>query len=102
MADEATTGSSLKFAPMDQFEVKSLFGGEIGTFTLTNVTFWLVMAVLAIIARMVLTTSKREVVPGRGQSIAELLYGFVYKMVEDVTGKDGIKYFPYIMTLFMI
>ncbi|MEO0693866.1 MAG: F0F1 ATP synthase subunit A, partial [Pseudomonadota bacterium] len=29
------------------------------------------------------------------------LYGFVYKMVEDVTGKDGIKYFPYIMTLFM-
>ncbi|MEO0744691.1 MAG: F0F1 ATP synthase subunit A [Pseudomonadota bacterium] len=101
MADEATTGSSLKFAPMDQFEVKSLFGGEIGTLTLTNVTFWLVMAVLAIIALMLLTTSKREVVPGRGQSIAELLYGFVYKMVEDVTGKDGIKYFPYIMTLFM-
>ena len=50
---------------------------------------------------MVLTTSKRAVVPGRGQSVAELMYGFVYKMVEDVTGKDGIKYFPYIMTLFM-
>ncbi|MEO0670213.1 MAG: F0F1 ATP synthase subunit A [Pseudomonadota bacterium] len=101
MADEAKEGGGLSFHPMDQFEVKSLFGGEIGTFTLTNVTFWLVMAVLAIIALMVLTTSKREVVPGRGQSIAELLYGFVYKMVEDVTGKDGIKYFPYIMTLFM-
>ena len=26
---------------------------------------------------------------------------FIYKMVEDVTGKDGSKYFPYIMTLFM-
>ncbi|MEL6563566.1 MAG: F0F1 ATP synthase subunit A [Pseudomonadota bacterium] len=101
MADEADGGGGLSFHPMDQFEVKSLFGGEIGMFTLTNVTFWLVMAVLAIIALMVLTTSKREVVPGRGQSIAELLYGFVYKMVEDVTGKDGIKYFPYIMTLFM-
>ena len=101
MADDAKAGGGLSFKPMDQFEVKSLFGGEIGTFTLTNVTFWLVMAVLAIIALMVLTTSKREVVPGRGQSIAELLYGFVYKMVEDVTGKDGIKYFPYIMTLFM-
>ena len=34
------------------------------------------------------------------QSIAELAYGFVYKMVEDVAGKDAIRYFPYIMTLF--
>ena len=101
MADDAKEGGGLSFKPMDQFEVKSLFGGDIGTFTLTNVTFWLAMAVLAVIALMVLTTSKRDVVPGRGQSIAELLYGFVYKMVEDVTGKDGIKYFPYIMTLFM-
>ncbi|WP_415921751.1 F0F1 ATP synthase subunit A [Tateyamaria sp. SN6-1] len=101
MADEAKEGGGLSFHPMDQFEVKSLFGADIGVFTLTNVTFWLAMAILAIIALMVLTTSKREVVPGRGQSIAELLYGFVYKMVEDVTGKDGIKYFPYIMTLFM-
>jgi len=37
----------------------------------------------------------------RIQSIAELAYGFIYKMVEDVTGKDGVKYFPYIMTLFV-
>ncbi|MEL6618149.1 MAG: F0F1 ATP synthase subunit A [Pseudomonadota bacterium] len=101
MADEAKSGGGLSFHPMDQFEVKSLFGGEIGTFTLTNVTLWLALAVLAVIGLMVLTTSKRAVVPGRGQSIAELAYGFVYKMVEDVTGKDGIKYFPYIMTLFM-
>ena len=59
------------------------------------------VTVLAIIGLLVLTTSKRSIVPGRGQSIAELAYGFVYKMVEDVTGKDGLKYFPYIMTLFM-
>jgi F-type H+-transporting ATPase subunit a len=41
------------------------------------------------------------VIQSRGQSIAELAYGFVYKMVEDVAGKDGVKFFPYIMTLFM-
>ena len=35
------------------------------------------------------------------QSIAELLYGMVRKMVEDITGKDGLKYFPYIMCLFL-
>ncbi|MEM6761067.1 MAG: F0F1 ATP synthase subunit A [Pseudomonadota bacterium] len=101
MADDAKEGGGLSFKPMDQFEVKSLFGGEVTTFGLTNVTLWLFLAVLAVIGLMVLTTSKRSVVPGRAQSIAELLYGFVYKMVEDVTGRDGIKYFPYIMTLFM-
>jgi F-type H+-transporting ATPase subunit a len=87
---------------MDQFIVKPLFGaGEIHWYTPTNVTLWLGLAILAVIALMVLTTSKRSMVPSRGQSIAELAYGFVYKMVEDVTGKDGIKYFPYIMTLFL-
>ena len=104
MADEAHGGGGLEFHPMDQFLVKPLFGSvgdPIHWYTITNVTFWLALAVLAVLGLMVLTTSKRAVVPGRGQSIAELMYGFVYKMVEDVTGKDGIKYFPYIMTLFM-
>ncbi|MEX0339838.1 MAG: F0F1 ATP synthase subunit A [Arenibacterium sp.] len=87
---------------MDQFLVKPLFGdGPIAWYTPTNVTLWLGLAILAVIALLVLTTNKRAIVPGRGQSIAELAYGFVYKMVEDVTGKDGVKYFPYIMTLFM-
>ncbi|WP_027262999.1 F0F1 ATP synthase subunit A [Sedimentitalea nanhaiensis] len=94
--------SGLVFHPMDQFIVKPLFGdGPIAWYTPTNVTLWMALAVLAIIALMVLSTRKRAIVPGRGQSIAELAYGFVYKMVEDVTGKDGIKYFPYIMTLFL-
>ncbi|WP_172676940.1 F0F1 ATP synthase subunit A [Aestuariivita boseongensis] len=87
---------------MKQFEVKPLFGGDvINWYTPTNVTLWLFLAILAVTALMVLTTSKRAMVPTRGQSMAELAYGFVYKMVEDVTGKDGIKYFPYIMTLFL-
>ncbi|WP_428927830.1 F0F1 ATP synthase subunit A [Marinibacterium sp. SX1] len=101
-ADAAHGGSGMSFHPMDQFIVKPLFGGDTVTFiTPTNVTFWMLLTVLCIIGLMVLTTSKRAIVPGRGQSIAELAYGFVYKMVEDVTGKDGLKYFPYIMTLFM-
>ncbi|THH35079.1 F0F1 ATP synthase subunit A [Aliishimia ponticola] len=95
-------GGGLEFHPMDQFIVKPLFGGDaIHWYTPTNVTLWLFVAILAVTALMVLATSKRAVVPGRGQSIAEMAYGFVYKMVEDVTGKDGIVYFPYIMTLFM-
>lgn len=104
MASEAhgAEEGGLVFHPMDQFIVKPLFGdGAVAWYTPTNVTLWMALAVLAIIALLVLATSKRAIVPSRSQSIAELAYGFVYKMVEDVAGKDGIKYFPYIMTLFM-
>ena len=87
---------------MDQFIVKPLFGGDVvHWYTPTNVTLWMALAVLAISALMVFGTRGRAVVPSRTQSIAELAYGFVYKMVEDVAGKDGVKYFPYIMTLFL-
>ena len=40
-------------------------------------------------------------IPSRMQSVGELSYGFIYRMIEDITGKDGVRYFPYIMTLFM-
>ena len=99
-AQGAETGG-LEFHPMDQFNIESLSGGPIAWYTPTNASLWMGLAILAVIGLMVLTTSKRSVVPSRGQSVAELAYGFVYKMVEDVSGKDGVVYFPYIMTLFM-
>ena len=101
MASGAEEGG-LVFHPMDQFIVKPLFGGDhIVMFTITNVTLWMALAVVAVIAMMVFGTSSRKIVPGRSQSVAELAYGFIYKMVEDVAGKDAVKFFPYIMTLFM-
>ncbi|MEM6658188.1 MAG: F0F1 ATP synthase subunit A [Pseudomonadota bacterium] len=104
MATETTAaeGSSLVFHPMDQFIVKPLFGdGGIAWYTPTNVTLWLFLAIAAVFALLVLSTSKRAIVPTRMQSVAELAYGFIYKMLEDICGKEGVKYFPYVMTLFM-
>jgi len=101
VAEEKSEGG-LVFHPLDQFIVKPLFGdGAVGMFTITNVTLWMAISVLAIVALFVFGTKKRDIVPGKAQSIAELVYSFVYKMVEDVCGKDGAKYFPYIMTLFL-
>ncbi|MCY1126825.1 F0F1 ATP synthase subunit A [Frigidibacter sp. RF13] len=96
-----TEAQGLTFHPMDQFKVGPLFGDALSAFSITNVTLWMAIAVLCVIVLFVLGTAKRSVVPGRMQSIAELAYGFVYKMVEDVTGHDGVKYFPYIFTLFV-
>ncbi len=100
--EEHSEGAGLAFHPMDQFIVKPLFGGDtVHWYTPTNVTLWMAITVLVIFLLLVVGTRGRATIPSRVQSIAELAYGFVHKMVEDVTGKDALKYFPYIMTLFM-
>ncbi|QDC10955.1 F0F1 ATP synthase subunit A [Oceanicola sp. D3] len=103
MATEAHGAEDgLAFHPMDQFMVKPLFGdGPVAWYTPTNVTFWMALTVLAVILLLVIGTRRRAVIPSRSQSVAEMAYGLVHKMIEDVCGKDGLKYFPYIMTLFM-
>jgi F-type H+-transporting ATPase subunit a len=93
---------SLAIHPMDQFEVAPLFGGdEIRWYTPTNVTLWMGLSIAAIAALMVMGTKGRAVIPSRSQSMAELAYGFIRKMVEDVAGKDALPYFPYIFTAFL-
>lgn len=102
MAVDMEEATGLSFHPMDQFMVKPLFGhGEVHWYTPTNVTLWMFITVAAIALLLVVGTRGRAIVPSRVQSIAELAYGMVHKMVEDVAGKDALKYFPYIMTLFM-
>jgi F-type H+-transporting ATPase subunit a len=100
VAEEAPSG--LQIHPMDQFALKPLFGGEhINFYTPTNETLWMLLALVAIILLMVVGTRGRAIIPGRVQSIGEMAYSLVYKMVEDVAGHDGLRYFPYIMTLFI-
>ena len=87
---------------MDQFQVTPLFGADkVEWFTITNVTLWMGLTIATIVLILVFGARGRALVPTRSQSVAELAYGFIYKMVEDVTGKDGLVFFPDIMTLFM-
>lgn len=104
MAAEGTAegGSGFSIHPMDQFIVKPLWGdGPVGTFTVTNVTLWMGVALLCVFALFVLATRHRGIIPTRLQSVAEVFYGFIHNMVEEVAGHDGVKYFPYVMTLFL-
>jgi len=102
----ATTGqeaeSAFKIDPMSQFLLQPLFGdGPISWYTPTNATLSMGIVVLCVVGLLVLATRRRAIVPSRGQSIAELLYGFIHKMVEDVAGHEGLRFFPYVMTLFL-
>lgn len=95
-------GSGFNIHPMEQFELTPLFGGHtVHWYTLTNGTLWMALTVAVISLLMVYAARGRALVPSRAQSAAEVVYGFVYKMVEDVTGKQGLKYFPYVLTVFL-
>jgi F-type H+-transporting ATPase subunit a len=101
-ADAAHDAGGLVFHPLDQFIVKPLFGdGAVHWYTPTNVTLWLALAVLCVVLLFVVGSRGRATIPSRVQSVGELFYGFTHKMVEDVCGKEGLKYFPYVMTLFV-
>lgn len=99
---EAHGEGGLAFHPLDQFKVTPLFGdGPIAWYTPTNVTLWMALAAILIILVFAVGSRGRALIPSRIQSIGEMAYGFVYKMVEDVAGHDGAKFFPLIMTLFL-
>jgi F-type H+-transporting ATPase subunit a len=101
MAGEYVEGE-FNIHPMDQFMVKPLFGGtEVHWYTPTNATLWMALTVVAVSLLMVVGARGRALIPSRAQSAAEVTYGFVRKMVEDIAGKEGMKYFPYIFTVFL-
>jgi F-type H+-transporting ATPase subunit a len=102
MAGEAHEGGSgLNIHPMDQFKIHPLFSdGPLNWYTPTNQTLWLVVSLVAAYLLFVVGTGRKSVIPGRIQSVAEMIYGFLHKMVEDIAGHHALKYFPWIMTIF--
>jgi F-type H+-transporting ATPase subunit a len=61
----------------------------------------MVAAAVLIVLFTTLTVRRRELVPGRWQSLAEVSYEFVAGMIRDNVGNEGKPYFPFIFTLFM-
>jgi len=88
---------------MEQFEIKriiplELFGWDI---SFTNASLFMVIAVVLIPLFYLFAMNRRALVPGRLQSIAELSYEFIANMIRDIVGEGGMKYFPWIFTIFM-
>ncbi|MCH2458884.1 MULTISPECIES: F0F1 ATP synthase subunit A [Henriciella] len=88
--------------PMSQFEVKKLFELQIGGIDLsfTNAAFYMLLGVSLIIVFFGLAASRGKLIPSRSQSIAEIGYGFVANMVRSTAGEEGLKFFPFVFTLF--
>lgn len=69
-------------------------------FAFTNSSLFMVLTVLAISLFLILTTGGKKVIPGRMQLLSELTYEFVAGMVRSSAGKEGMKFFPLVFSLF--
>ncbi len=89
--------------PMEQFEVKPIVPLHIGHYdvSFTNQSLFMCVVVLAAALFLTLATSKGRLVPSRAQSMAEMSYEFVGNMIHSATGEDGLRFFPFVFTLFM-
>ena len=98
----ADGGGGFDLDPLHQFEIKPLIPIQVGDLNLsfTNSAMWMVIAVVIIFALMTLPTRGRALVPGRIQSMAEMLYEVTANMLRDSAGRQGRAYFPFIFTLF--
>lgn len=88
--------------PIEQFELHRIFPLEINGVetSFTNASLFMLLAALGVVTLMVLATSRQAIVPGRIQSLAEMLYEFVANMVRQTAGKEGMKFFPFVFSLF--
>lgn len=89
--------------PVEQFKIEPLIPLEIGgvNVSFTNSSLFMMVAVVLATLLLTLSVKGRALIPGRWQSLAELLYEFVANMIRDNVGTEGRKYFPFIFTLFM-
>lgn len=95
--------------PIHQFVIEDMIpihlGGD-GTagsglnFSFTNSSLFMVLTVAAITTFVLLASSKRSLVPSRLQLSGELLYEFVANMLRSSAGKEGMKFFPFVFSLF--
>lgn len=89
--------------PIHQFIVTPVFplppiSGQDLSFT--NASAYMALTVALVSGFMILGSRKRQLVPGRVQVVAELLYQNIENLVIASIGKEGMRFFPLVFSLF--
>jgi F-type H+-transporting ATPase subunit a len=90
-------------SPLHPFELHelvpiSLFGLDI-SINKAVVMMWVVIGLAAFL--LIKGGASRRLVPTKLQSLAELLVDFIRGIILDTMGKDGMRFFPFVATLFV-
>lgn len=94
--------------PIHQFVISDLIPIHIGdqaagtamNFSFTNSALFMVATVVILTGFMVMSASRNALVPGRFQLMGELAYSFVANMLRSSAGTEGMKFFPFVFSLF--
>jgi F-type H+-transporting ATPase subunit a len=94
----------MQIDPIHQFQIDNLMpmasvAGH--QFSFTNSALVMLIIVGSVSTLLIGATLPRAVVPGRFQAIAEISYEFVANTVRSSAGTEGMKFFPFVFTLFM-
>ena len=91
-------------SPVSQFSIKPLFHLPLmgHDFAFTNSSLAMLFAFLGTVVLFMAGTSKKAMIPGKLQSVAEALYQFIETTIEDNTGHEGHRFFPLIFSIFMM
>ncbi|MGZ5876208.1 MAG: F0F1 ATP synthase subunit A [Bradyrhizobium sp.] len=91
--------------PIHQFNIDKIFTiGHIGNqeIAFTNSSAYMFLSVAVISLLMIGGVARRQLVPGRIQSLAELSYEFVANTIRSTAGTEGMKFFPFVFSIFML
>mgnify|MGYP001555840488 CR=1 FL=1 len=91
--------------PIEQFNIDNIFTiGHIGNqqIAFTNSSAYMFGSVALISLLMIGGVAGRRLVPGRLQSVVELSYEFMASTITANAGKEGMKFFPFIFSIFML
>ncbi len=98
MATDASTVD-----PIHQFVIQPIIPIQVGDYDLsfTNASLFMFVVVLVASLFLYLTTSSRGLLPSRMQSVTEMTYEFVASMLRDAAGTGGMRFFPFVFSLFV-
>ncbi|WDR06539.1 F0F1 ATP synthase subunit A [Devosia rhodophyticola] len=89
-----------KVDPIHQFGITTMVPlGD--SFAFTNSALFMVLTVGLIVSYLLISTAGRKLVPTRAQLVSEMLYEFVANMLRGAAGTEGMKFFPFVFSIFM-
>ena len=91
--------------PIEQFNIEKIFTiGHIGNqeIAFTNSSAYMFGTVAIISLLMIGGVAQKQLVPGRVQSMAELCYEFVANTIRSTAGREGMRFFPLVFSIFML
>ena len=95
-------------SPLDQFEIRDLLSLDAPIFgnlhiSITNIGFYLTICELFILTMAILSTNYNKLVSNNWSISQESLYATIHRIVTNqINGKSGQIYFPFIYTLFIV